>query len=280
VTDVVTSPAIAAADEISIRLIASEPDARAVVRVLAEVWPRQGGKEPLPAELAWVFAHSGNYVAIAEKAGRAVAAAIGFRGHDSDGDFLHSHIAGVVPESQGTSIGFALKQHQRDWALDAGLDRIAWTFDPLVARNAYFNVVKLGARLTRYYVDFYGPMDDGINAGDETDRCVATWRLDDEAVVAAAAGVAQPVDIAALRAAGAVDVLSPDDAGRPVVTGAVGEPMLVQVPRDIVAVRRTDAGLAAAWRHALREVLRPALDGGFEVVAVTRDAHYVLVRRS
>ena len=54
---------------------------------------------------------------------------------------------------------------------------MTWTFDPLVARNAYFNIEKLGARPTHYMIDYYGQMSDGINAGQASDRVLLTWDL-------------------------------------------------------------------------------------------------------
>jgi predicted GNAT superfamily acetyltransferase len=269
-----------ASDDITLDLVHSEHDARAAVGVLAEVWPRVGGKEPLPPELAWVFAHSGNYVAIARQGDEPVGAAIGFRGEDEHGPLLHSHITGVLPDRQSLGVGYRLKQHQREWARRRGIDRVTWTFDPLVTRNAYFNVVKLGARLTTYYVDFYGPMDDEINNGDETDRCLVTWRVDSPSAHAAAAGVFVAADVAALRVAGAADVLQPDHAGRPVVTPAGADLRLVHLPTDIVELRHRDAGAARAWRLALREVLVSAFADGLEVAGVDRAGWYVLGRPS
>jgi predicted GNAT superfamily acetyltransferase len=280
-TDVRTeAPAARGADAprgpVTVRLIDSEPEARTVVGVLAQIWPRDDGREPLPPELAWVFAHSGNYVALAEDGGRAVGAAIGFRGSEHGEMLLHSHIAGVLPAYQGTSVGYELKQHQRRWALDRGIDLVTWTFDPLVARNAYFNVVKLGARLTHYYVDFYGPMDDGINAGDETDRCLASWRLSDPAALEAAAGRFAPADTDRWRAAGAVDVLRAGERGQPVFVAAQSPLRLVEVPRDVVTLRHATPDLARAWRRALRDSLTAAFADGLAVIGVGRDSTYVL----
>src|SRR5256885_4691523 len=210
----------AGAAPVTVELVRSEKDARAAVAARARVWARQDGAEPLPSELAWAFAHSGNYVSVACSRGEVVGAAIAFRGRDESGDVLHSHIAGVLPGSQGLGVGYRLKQHQRSWALAEGLDRVVWTFDPLVGRNGYFNVVKLGAQLTRYYVDFYGPMDDGINNGDETDRCLVTWRLTSPEAVAAAARRLMPADVGAARAAGARQALGCDAGQRPVPADA------------------------------------------------------------
>ncbi|PJI52362.1 hypothetical protein CTI14_43535, partial [Methylobacterium radiotolerans] len=67
---------------------------------------------------------------------------------------LHSHIAGVSGRMRGRSVGFALKVHQRAWALSEGLEEISWTFDPLISRNAHFNLVKLAAEPTSYHRNF------------------------------------------------------------------------------------------------------------------------------
>ena len=95
-------------------------------------------------ELLRAFTKAGNYVGGAFDGGRLVGACVGFF-HAPAEDALHSHIAGVAPGLTGRNVGFALKLHQRAWALLRGVSEIAWTFDPLVSRNAYFNLVKLGA---------------------------------------------------------------------------------------------------------------------------------------
>ena len=88
----------------------------------------------------------------------------------------------------GRHVGFALKLHQRAWCLDRGITLLEWTYDPLVARNAYFNLGKLGARVAEYLPDFYGVMGDGINRYDESDRILVHWSLEDAVVVDACAG--------------------------------------------------------------------------------------------
>jgi len=263
---------------VSVVEVRSEREARAAVEVLAEVWRREDGQPPLPPELAWAFAHSGNYVALANAGDEPVAAAIGFRGEDGDGLHLHSHIAGVLPAWQGSGVGYLLKQHQRSWALAHDLDRITWTFDPLVSRNAYFNVVKLGAELTRYYVDFYGRMIDGINDGDETDRCLVTWRLTSARANTAAAGRGVAADIAAARLGGAADLLVIDGDGSPRLSLTDSDFRLVQLPDDVVALRRGQPTAAQQWRRALRRALVPAFEEGLEVVGVSRDSWYVVAR--
>jgi len=185
----------------------------------------------------------------------------------------------VLPAGRGRALGFALKVHQRAWALARGLTEITWTFDPLIRRNAWFNLARLGAGVHEYLVDFYGPMADGVNAGDASDRLYLSWPLADDDVAAAAQRRSLAVDLAPLRAAGAVEWLTVAPGGGPQLRagGATGGIGLVQVPPDIEGLRTTDPGAARAWRSALREVLGGALADGWAVCGVGPEGFYVLV---
>ena len=203
--------------------------------------------------------HMGNYVAGAYDGDELVGAAIGFFAADG---YLHSHITGIAPEHQGHGIGYALKQHQRDWALARGRTAISWTFDPLIARNAYFNLHKLGAVVTEYLPDFYGPMNDAINAGDATDRLFVVWRLNDPVA---------PV---------------PDETGAAVLLDAHGNApapgvrrgsrVVVATPQDIERMRAEDPALAIRWRTAVRDAMIGTLGAGYRVAGITKDGRYVL----
>src|SRR4051794_6465451 len=162
--------------------------------------------------------HAGGYAVLAEEGDRVVAASLGFLGREAGGaPLLHSHITGALSEATNRGIGFAVKQHQRAWCLERGIETITWTFDPLVRRNAHFNLGKLGARATEYHADFYGPMGAAVTGGDETDRIVAGWDRAPE----------QPIDPTA--PADAVVVLAVGDDGEPVVRDAGGDTLLHQI---------------------------------------------------
>ena len=118
--------------------------------------------------------------------GRAVGVSIAFFGQEGDHFHLHSHITGVDPRRQNKSLGFALKQFQRSWALARGTASIRWTADPLVRRNLYFNLCKLGATIVDYYPDFYGPLLDGVNGDGASDRVLLNWELASSRAVEAA----------------------------------------------------------------------------------------------
>lgn len=255
-------------------------DLRELSRLFAGVWQRSG-EPPITSDVLKALAHSGNYVSGARQDGRLIGGLVGWLGGTPPHHLhLHSHILGVVPGSDASGLGFALKQHQRRWCLERGIDVMEWTTDPLIRRNAYFNLTKLGARAERYLVNFYGEMSDGLNVGEESDRLLLVWDLDSPAADRAASGGAPQPDVESLIARGAVKRLEVGNAGEPLARPAVpGHVLLCQVPEDIVAVRQTNPELARAWRLALREALSVALDEGFEISGATRSGWYVLSPR-
>lgn len=252
-------------------------DLRDLAELFAVVWGRPG-EPPISSDVLKALAHSGNYVCGAYVDGKLAGGLVGWFGGVPPHDLhLHSHILGVIAGYEAHGLGFELKQHQRRWCLDRGVKVIEWTTDPLVRRNVYFNVTKLGAQATEYLTNIYGVMTDGINAGEESDRLLISWRLESSA---AGAGAEPKLD--ELIRAGAVTALSVGPSGEPVVTAAapVARVLLCQVPDDIVALRRRDPDLARAWRTALRQTLGDAIGAGYEVSGATRSGWYVLEPRA
>jgi predicted GNAT superfamily acetyltransferase len=243
-------------------------DLRELAELFAVVWGRPG-ELSISSDVLKALAHSGNYVTGAHVDGRLVAGLVGwFGGVPPDHLHLHSHILGVIAGSDAHGVGFELKQHQRRWCLERGVKVIEWTTDPLVRRNAYFNLTKLGARASGYLVNVYGEMTDGINAGEESDRLLIAWQLE-------SGGGSEP-ELDTLRREGAVAVLSAGDAGEPVAISSFARVLLCQVPEDIVALRRSHPSLAREWRLALRRALAGAIAAGYEVSGATRSGWYVL----
>ncbi|MFS8479005.1 MAG: GNAT family N-acetyltransferase [Micromonosporaceae bacterium] len=249
----------------------------AVADLFRRIWLAESVEAVLNPHVIRALAHAGNYVVGAYAGQRLVGGAVAFFGTDH----LHSHIAGVDPAWQRAGVGYAIKQHQRAWALERGITRICWTFDPLVRRNARFNLHRLGALATEYLPDFYGAMTDGLNAGQPSDRLWVTWALTSPRAAAAARGEVPEVDTGALRAAGAAVLL--DRAGQrpvePVEAGdlpADGRPVLVAVPEEVEALRAEDPPAATAWRYALRDALGAALGAGYRITGMSRDGFYLL----
>lgn len=238
------------------------------------VWNAAGGPLVHP-NLMTALNHGGNYVAGAFDGDSLIGGTVGFLALDGAGMHLHSHMTGVLARMQGRGVGLALKLHQRQWCLERDISEVVWTYDPLVRHNAYFNLMRLGAEIVDYVEDFYGAMADGINVNEESDRCVVRWQLAAERVTRALRGKADEEVVTA----GATVILDEDAEGIPVVHESSGDVLLCKIPRDIVAIRRTDAAAGRAWRRALRSCFGRALAEGFVATAITESGSYVLERR-
>jgi predicted GNAT superfamily acetyltransferase len=95
---------------------------------------------------------------------------------------------GVLRAHENRGLGRALKMAQRRAALGAGIDLIEWSFDPLRAKNAYLNIVRLGAIARRYQPDYYGQVESRLQGGLPSDRLIVEWRLRSTRVKRALAG--------------------------------------------------------------------------------------------
>lgn len=245
--------------DIAVREARSFDDILAMCDVFAAVWGEAGVPAP---NVCRAMQHAGGYLVLAEEDGAVVAASLGFLGRHADGSLLlHSHITGTRPGFDNRGIGFTVKQHQRSWCLDRGIGTIAWTFDPLVRRNAFFNLTKLGAEATEYHADFYGDMGDALNAGDESDRIVATWQLKSDRAV----DREPPAD--------ALLALDVGEDGRPVIVGGRGPTLLHRVPAAM-----PEDGRRVEWRRAVRDTLGAAIADGYVGTGMTTDGAYVLRR--
>lgn len=98
---------------------------------------------------------------------------------------FYSHMTAVNTDFQGSGIGGMLKWAQRERALSEGVKYIKWTFEPWKARNAYFNLEKLGAAVVEYQPNFYGidystSATGGEPIGLASDRLFVEWTLESE----------------------------------------------------------------------------------------------------
>jgi predicted GNAT superfamily acetyltransferase len=261
---------------VEIRELADLEDMSALMKLFEDIWGRTG-EPPLNADTLKALTHSGNYVSGAFVDRRLVGGLVGWLGGmPPDHVHLHSHILGVLPDRETRGLGFDLKQHQRRWCLARGLSVVEWTTDPLVRRNAYFNLTKLGAEAPVYLINFYGEMRDEINAGEESDRLLIRWYLDSAHAQAAAAGKAEELDTERLEKSARAAVLTVGPGGEPVSEPSSARVLICQVPEDIVAVRRSEPALARLWRTALREALGGAMSRGYVIKGATRSGWYVL----
>jgi predicted GNAT superfamily acetyltransferase len=247
-------------------------EAGALVR---RVWGSTPERSPLNVQQLPAMAHAGCQISGGFEGNRMVAATMAFVGLENGTPILHSHVTGVDPDRQGAGVGLAMKWYQRRWCLDRGINVVTWTFDPLVAANGRFNLVRLKACGVQYLRNFYGVMDDALNRDDPTDRLVTRWSLDSPDVGAASqeTGAASPSS-ATLLAAGAEFAVTVDD-GAPAVRSSAADVRLLVLPEDIVALRVAGDPAVPVWRQAVRAALETALSDGHVVCPMTVEGHLV-----
>jgi predicted GNAT superfamily acetyltransferase len=218
--------------------------------------------------------HHGGVVIAAIDDGKIIGFCYGFPGFDGQKAYLVSHMAAFDPDYRDRGLGKRLKEEQRRWAIDRGYDKMVWTFDPLKARNAYFNLCKLGATSKRYITAFYGELD-----GLPEDRLLVEWDLRSVRVERALAGHLPPSD-AWLGYGRLLDWLreEPDPAPDAEYTPEDAPGYLIPVPRSIQLPER-----ARAWRFALRRKFQEALAAGYRVTGLLRTTdepvHYYVLEK-
>ena len=218
-----------------------------------------------PSSILRIHAHVGGVVAAAFPAGggEAFGFVYGFPAYREGRVWHHSHMLALRPEFRGSGAAAALKWHQASRVRDMGLSRVTWTFDPLVARNARFNLGKLGARAVSYHPEWY------VAEGLPSDRLMVDWDVTNPVPAHVAPS---PDGLRVLEAEG----LAP---GQPLLA-ADAPRLLAEVPLSAFDL---PAPLPLAWRLALREVLGEYLAAGYAVTDLAREgerAFYVLERVS
>jgi len=218
-----------------------------ISRLFDEIWSVRG---MVPPEIITACLHNGGYGSVAWLGKEPIGAAFAVVGVALPGETrpnLHSHAAGVLARLNSRDIGRQIKHHQWKWAWSNGFSTMTWTFDPLVRRNAWFNIVKLGVQVLDYRVNFYGELHDGINAGEQSDRVLVRWQV---------AGVDTP------------------PSGSPIATQP-GD-MVIATPPDIETLRKTDRMRSDEWRAIQREAFAVAGSEGRRVVGLTTEGMYVM----
>jgi predicted GNAT superfamily acetyltransferase len=161
----------------------------------------------------------------------------------------YSHMMAVSRDFQNKGIGAILKWSQRKRALSEGRKFIKWTWDPMQARNAHFNLNRLGVIVREYADNFYGtdypatPSEEG-GPGIDSDRLFAEWELDSERVATLSSG-------------------SAPELGRP---GAE-----VVIPPDWQGLIRSDPQAARGEQLRVRDEFSRALGSGLICKAFHRD---------
>ena len=231
--------------EIVIRELKTVQDQSLARAVFDHTWAMDAGTEITP-NLLQAMTHGGAYLSGAFDGDKCVGASFAFPA-TTDGLHLHSHMTAVLDDYRDKGVGYKLKIHQWHWAKENNFSEITWTFDPLVKRNARLNLFKLGADIKSYHPNFYGDMPDALNAGDESDRLMASWK-----------------------------VVGDSPVSRDEIANPESSDILIKIPDDIVAIRERDLAENLKWRHKVREQFVFAFAKGGQVIGFSANSEYVV----
>lgn len=267
-----------------IRHVRTHDEFVACVELQAATWG-DGFSEIVPATILKITQRLGGVTAGAFAAdGTLLGFVFGVTGVEH-GEIVHwSDMLAVRADAQNHRIGRHLKEFQRESLRVSGVTRMYWTYDPLVARNAHFNLNRLGARVAEYVPNMYGA-DTGsaMHSGLGTDRFIVVWPIDGVPARANGAGAngagANASDLPVLNA-GTAEGLEPDLSR---FSTSLPPAVRVEIPSDISAVQAGSSELAARWRATTRRAIQWALASGYTVHHFAHDpaaarGHYVLTR--
>jgi chorismate synthase len=157
-----------------------------------------------------------------------------------------SDMLAVRKSARNRGIGERLKRYQRDVLLMRGVQKVYWTFDPLDAKNAYVNLVRLGIIAHEYRQDMYGQTDSPLHQGIGTDRLIAVW------------------PIASDRVAYRLDGVRPRTRQDHVTR--------IDIPLDIHDINAREPQVARKWRERTRAEFKRWFEQGYVVVDFVREA--------
>lgn len=230
----------------------------------------------VPAHVFITAAHNGGLTLGAYIEDQLIGFVFGFPGLESTPDGPRpkhcSHMLGIKPGYRDSGVGFALKRAQWQMVRHQGLDHITWTYDPLLSRNAYLNIAKLGAVCNTYRRSEYGEMRDGLNAGLPSDRFQVDWWINTRRVERRLSKRArrplklddfskaelQPLYTPLSRTSGWIQ---PPEHFPPLE----GKLALTEIPSDFNALKDAEFSLARDWRFFSREILETAFAAGYIV---------------
>ncbi len=225
----------------------SDADYAACIALQEATW---GADDVVPMTLLKAAQKIGGIAAGAfDESGQMLGCVFGLSGIRDEQPTHWSHMLAVVPSARGLGLGYGLKMFQRNELARIGFDHMYWTYDPLEAVNAHFNINRLGSRPVEYIQDLYGDGDANLlHRGLGTDRFVVRW-----------------------------DFESPPAASN------ANEVERIEIPPNIQDLKTAEPERAREWRRTTRKQFMQCYANGFSVAGFERtDDHrcyYILERK-
>ena len=274
-----------------VRRLTTLEECRQVAALEKAVWEFADAEDVVPPALLIVSVKRGGLLLGAFDEADALRGFVYSMPASKDGRPTHwSHMLAVAKDARAGGLGLRLKLEQRTHALEAGIDLIEWSYDPLQALNAHLNFARLGVVVEEYEENLYGDSTSPLHQGTPTDRFVAEWRLTaphverrlgaPQAPLLRDAAIMSAVLVNPSRQIG--EWLEPAESAIDVVDG---RRVLVEIPTSFTEMQRSRPDLALAWRLATRRIFQTYLGRDYRVVdfLLSREAgrgQYVMARKT
>jgi predicted GNAT superfamily acetyltransferase len=273
---------------IEVRPLLALEEMRAMVALQNAFWGDEA-ESIVPAHMLFSLANHGGHVLAAFDDDKPVGMLVGFIGTDS-AETERPALANlqmvskrmvVLPPYRSAGIGARLKQAQRELAVKQGIRLVTWTFDPVMALNAYLNLRKLGAIGTRYYQDYYGSVEgSGLALLGTSDRLYVEWWVTSRRVEERVSGSRGGLSLENYLSAN-TPLLNPSQAdGKGLPLPSEGPPRfgesalaLLEIPSDFRGLMAQDVELARHWRGHARAMFVQAFARGFVATDFVRADH-------
>ncbi|MEX0692094.1 MAG: GNAT family N-acetyltransferase [Gemmatimonadales bacterium] len=220
------------------RPFVSESDYESCLALQRATWG-DDFRELVPPALLMIAEKTGGVAGGAFDAdGALIGFVFGVSGIEAGRPIHWSHLLAVRAEHRDRGVGRQLKQWQAERIRANGIDVMYWTFDPLVARNAWVNFHHLGVTSREYMRNLYGSGERSTTDSlIGSDRLVVRWDL-------------------TTRSRGDAETR--------------GNALTIEVPGDIQSLKRSDPVQAKAWRASTRQAFERAFADGLGVIGFER----------
>jgi predicted GNAT superfamily acetyltransferase len=220
-----------------------------------EIWGLSG-LDKYPPWATLIIVMSGNFLTVAFDGEEPVGFALLQRSQnvETKEPYLYLSMIGIHPNYRNQGIGESLIKEVKAASLENDYHSIKWTYDPLEPANANLYIRKLGARVHKYYVNYYGELS-GTNQGGETDRFWAELDLNSSPRSETKATVVVPLDqLHSFR----ISNDSPNS-------------VAVEIPDNFARLKSESPQRAEKIRLSTRHVFQNLFKSGYEVQSFYRD---------
>ncbi len=164
----------------------------------------------------------------------------------------HTLIVGVMPKARLKGIGYKLLLELQKQANRRGIETLSTYVDPLDSILLYLLLVKFSGKSRTYLRNFFGSNLSGLCGGMETDRVLITWNSNEQKK--------QELDYSYLFSnQNVITNFTEKKDGYPVskeiILNLHAPNLLVEIPKNIYEIKKTNPEIATHWRYALRDIL-------------------------